>query len=204
MAAMSQVSEISPEGPARIDALESGAPPAAALQRFVRAQQRDYVRALAELQAGRKTTHWIWYVLPQLRGLGRSAMAREYGLEGRDEAAAYVSHSLLGPRLVACVQAMLQHRGHSAAQILGEVDAIKFRSCLTLFAAVAPGEPCFGQALQVFYGGEPDPATLQLLRQAVDGSAGLPQNAVPPAAPCSPTSSSAPTTSSAPSASTGR
>ena len=143
-------------------------PHAAALERFVRAQQHDHARALAELRAGCKTTHWMWYVLPQLRGLGRSPMAREYGLAGRDEAAAYAAHALLGPRLVACVQAMLGHADRSAAEILGEVDALKFHSCLTLFAAVAPGEACFARALQVFYRGEPDARTLQLL----DGSVG--------------------------------
>lgn len=136
---------------------------AAALERFVLAQQRDYVRALAELQLGRKTTHWIWYVLPQLRGLGRSAMAWEYGLDGRGEAMAYAAHPLLGPRLLQCVQALLQHEDRSAAQILGEVDALKLRSCLTLFAEVAPHEACFAQALQRFYGGQADPATLRLL-----------------------------------------
>jgi uncharacterized protein (DUF1810 family) len=133
------------------------------LQRFVQAQEGDYARALAELQAGRKTSHWIWYVLPQLRGLGLSHLSQHYGIAGRAEAAAYAAHPLLGPRLVACVQAMLAQCERSAVQILGEVDAMKFRSCLTLFAEVAPQEPCFREALQRFYGGEPDPATLQLL-----------------------------------------
>lgn len=136
------------------------------LQRFVQAQQRDHAQALAELRAGRKTSHWIWYVLPQLRGLGSSPLSQHYGLAGRDEAAAYAAHPLLGPRLVECVQAMLGHAGLDAAQILGEVDALKFRSCLTLFAEVAPGERCFRDALQRFYGGEPDPATLRLLAGA--------------------------------------
>ena len=135
----------------------------ATLERFVQAQQRDYAQALAELRAGRKTTHWMWYVLPQLRGLGHSAMAWQYGLDGRDEAAAYAAHPLLGPRLLQCVQALLQHDERSAAQILGAVDALKLRSCLTLFAAVAPHQACFAQALQRFYGGEVDAATLRLL-----------------------------------------
>lgn len=138
-------------------------PAADPLQRFVQAQERDYAQALAELRAGRKTSHWIRYVLPQLRGLGHSAMSQQYGLASRDEAAAYAVHPLLGPRLTACVQAMLGHPGLSAAQILGEVDALKFRSCLTLFAEVAPGEPCYRAALERFYGGERDPATLRLL-----------------------------------------
>jgi uncharacterized protein (DUF1810 family) len=133
------------------------------LQRFVQAQERIYPQALAELRAGRKTSHWIWYVLPQLRGLGHSPLSQHYGLAGGDEAAAYAAHPLLGPRLVDCVRAMLDHPELSALQILGEVDALKFHSCLTLFAAVAPDEPCFGQALQRFYGGERDAATLRLL-----------------------------------------
>lgn len=141
-------------------------PGADSLQRFVQAQQGDYAQALAELRAGRKTSHWIWYVLPQLRGLGSSPRSQHYGLAGRDEAAAYAAHPLLGPRLVACVQAMLSHPGLGARQILGEVDALKFRSCLTLFAEVAPDEPCFGQALERFYGGQRDPATLRLLGAA--------------------------------------
>lgn len=136
---------------------------AAALERFVRAQQPDFERALAELRAGCKRTHWMWYVLPQLRGLGHSSMAWQYGLDGREEALAYAAHPLLAHRLVQCVQAVLQHEDRSAAQILGEVDALKFRSCLTLFAEVAPHEPCFAQALRRFYAGQPDPRTLRLL-----------------------------------------
>lgn len=140
------------------------------LQRFVQAQAGDYAQALAELRAGRKTSHWIWYVLPQLRGLGHSPRSQHYGLAGRDEARAYAAHALLGPRLVDCVQAMLAQPTRDAAQILGPVDALKFRSCLTLFAAVAPEQPCYAAALQRFYGGEPDAATLRLL-QAGDDSA---------------------------------
>ncbi len=133
------------------------------LERFVQAQERDYAQALAELRAGHKRSHWIWYVLPQLRGLGRSATAQFYGLEGAGEAAAYAVHPLLGPRLVECVQALLQHADRSAAQMLGEVDAVKLRSCLTLFARVAPHEPVFAQALDAFFAGQQDPATLDLL-----------------------------------------
>ena len=139
------------------------------LQRFVQAQERDYAQALAELRAGRKTSHWIWYVLPQLRGLGQSHLSQHYGLSGRDEAQAYAAHALLGPRLVECVQAMLGHAELGATQILGEVDALKFRSCLTLFAEVASSEPCYQAALQRFYGGERDPATLRLLGVAHRG-----------------------------------
>lgn len=135
----------------------------ASLDRFLVAQAPDHARALEELRLGRKRTHWMWYVLPQLRGLGHSAMAVEYGLRDRAEAAAYAAHPVLGPRLVACVEALLAHRDRSAEQILGPTDAVKFRSCLTLFAEVAPGEPCFPAALARFYDGVPDAATLRLL-----------------------------------------
>lgn len=138
-------------------------PKDASLERFVQAQARDYAQALAELRAGHKRTHWIWYVLPQLRGLGRSSTAQFYGLADRAEARAYAAHPLLGPRLVQCVQALLAHPQRTAQQMLGEVDAMKLRSCLTLFAEVAPQQPEFAQALQVFFEGRPDPATLQLL-----------------------------------------
>ena len=137
--------------------------PPSSLDRFVRAQERDYEQALAELKAGRKRTHWVWYILPQLRDLGRSPMAREYGIDGRAEAAAYLAHPVLGPRLMACVHAILGHADRTAVEILGEVDAMKFRSCLTLFHAVAPGEPCFTKALKVFFQGHPDVETLRLL-----------------------------------------
>ncbi|MFM2059497.1 MAG: hypothetical protein RLY71_3882 [Pseudomonadota bacterium] len=134
------------------------------LERFVQAQERDYAQALAELSAGRKKTHWIWYILPQLRQLGRSHMAREYGIADRSEAASYLRHPVLGPRLLACVTAILSHSDRSAVDILGDVDAMKFRSCLTLFAAVAPNEPVFARALAAFYHGKPDTETLRLLR----------------------------------------
>ncbi|WP_457389034.1 DUF1810 domain-containing protein [Roseateles sp. P5_E1] len=134
------------------------------LDRFVQAQQGRYEQALAELKAGRKTGHWIWFVLPQLRGLGRSAMAHEYGIAGRAEAEAYLAHPVLGARLRDCVQAMLAHEGNSAERILGDVDTMKFKSCLTLFEAVA-GEPdhLFGRTLEKLYNGERDEATLRLL-----------------------------------------
>lgn len=132
------------------------------LDRFVRAQEGSYGQALSELQAGRKRSHWIWFVLPQLRGLGRSQMAHDYGLGGRAEAEAYLAHPVLGARLRECVAAMLTHAGRPPASILGEVDALKFRSCLTLFDAVMPGD-VFAQALDAFYGGERDAATLAML-----------------------------------------
>ena len=134
------------------------------LQRFIAAQEQAYAPALAELRAGRKRTHWVWYIFPQLRGLGFSAMAQAYGMAGLDEARAYLEHPLLGARLVECVQAMLAHTGLPAAGILGEIDAIKFRSCLTLFVA-AGGQPVFHEALQRFFAGVPVAQTLALLQQ---------------------------------------
>jgi uncharacterized protein (DUF1810 family) len=132
------------------------------LERFLSAQQGNYEQALAELRAGRKTSHWIWFVLPQLRGLGRSTMAHEYGIAGRAEARAYLAHPVLGERLRECVRAMLAHADKSATRILGDIDALKFRSCLTLFEAVSE-DPLFDQALQAFYSGKRDAATLALL-----------------------------------------
>lgn len=134
------------------------------LDRFVQAQARQYDDAIAELRAGRKRTHWIWFVLPQLRALGRSGTARLYGLQDLDEAAAYWHHPVLGARLRECVDAMLALEGRSAAEVLGEVDAMKFRSCLTLFLAVAPDDAQLRAALDRYCGGDPDSLTLALLR----------------------------------------
>jgi uncharacterized protein (DUF1810 family) len=141
---------------------------AADLDRFVRAQSTTYVQALAELRAGHKTGHWIWFILPQLRGLGHSPTSEQYGISNREEARAYLAHPELGPRLVECVQAMLNLAGTTAADVLGEVDALKFRSCLTLFEAVADEAQrgLFTRALAQFYAGHGDPATAALLARA--------------------------------------
>ncbi len=132
------------------------------LQRFVDAQAGDYAQALAELRAGHKRSHWIWYVLPQIAGLGRSALSQRYGIGSLAEARAYLAHPLLGARLRECVAALNTHRGQrSAVQVLGGIDATKCRSCLTLFDAAAGGtEPLFTDALDAFFDGERDPATL--------------------------------------------
>jgi uncharacterized protein (DUF1810 family) len=136
------------------------------LRRFVEAQRDhdSYAKALDELRQGRKRSHWVWYVLPQLRGLGRSWTADHYGIAGLAEARAYADDPVLGPRLVECVSAILAHRGTPARDILGSTDAMKFRSCLTLFAVAAPEVPEFAEALDAFFDGEPDPLTLELLR----------------------------------------
>ena len=138
------------------------------LNRFITAQDRAYAAALAELRQGRKRSHWIWYILPQLKGLGWSSMSESYGLSGLAEAHAYLTHPVLGPRLVECVNALLAHAGTPAEAILGSIDALKFRSCLTLFACAAPDDPVFAAALNCFYAGEPDPKTLRLLEAAGD------------------------------------
>lgn len=134
------------------------------LDRFVRAQETDYAQALAELRAGRKDTHWIWYVLPQLRGLGQSSRALFYGLASADEARAYLAHPLLGARLRECVAAMNGLATSDPVAVLGPLDAAKFRSCLTLFLAVAPTDETLVTALRKFYGGEPDERTRSRLR----------------------------------------
>jgi len=133
------------------------------LERFVEAQDRVYEDVRQELAAGRKTTHWMWFVFPQLRGLGRSATAQHYGIASRDEALAYLRHPVLGARLRECVGLALATGGSSAYAIFGTPDDLKFRSSMTLFAAIAPAEPLFSQALEQFFAGEPDPLTTRLL-----------------------------------------
>jgi uncharacterized protein (DUF1810 family) len=135
------------------------------LQRFIAAQHGCYGDALAELAAGRKQSHWMWFILPQLRALGRSTTARHYGIGSLAEARAYAAHPLLGPRLLACVKALEPWVGQRSAQaIMGPVDALKLKSCLTLFELAVPGEPLFGTVLQGFFG-ERDAATLALLQR---------------------------------------
>lgn len=133
------------------------------LSRFVEAQRPTISRAMDELHAGRKTSHWMWYVFPQLKGLGSSETAMHFGISDLDEARAYLAHPSLGSRLVECVQALLKHRHLSALQILGSPDDLKLRSCLTLFNEAQPESALYQQALDRFYGGKPDERTLQLL-----------------------------------------
>ena len=134
------------------------------LQRFVEAQDGVWPRVRGELAAGAKTSHWMWFVFPQLRGLGRSAMALHFGLASGDEARAYWRHPLLGARLKEGSQLVLAVAGRSALQIFGPPDDLKFRSCMTLFEAVTPDEPVFARALEKYFGGERDARTLELLR----------------------------------------
>jgi uncharacterized protein (DUF1810 family) len=135
------------------------------LQRFVDAQEAGgtYRQALAELRAGRKRSHWMWFVFPQVAGLGRSATAQHYAISGLAEARSYLAHPVLGPRLLECARALVDHGGTDPVAVLGGVDAQKLRSSMTLFAAAAPDEPVFGQVLDRYFGGAPDQATTSRL-----------------------------------------
>jgi len=133
------------------------------LSRFVAAQAGAYAAALAELKAGRKTSHWMWFVFPQIAGLGRSETARFFAIAGRGEARAYLAHPALGTRLIEATSAVLGHRGTAAEAIFGPIDAMKFRSSMTLFEAVADDPAPFATALDAFFGGDRDTATLDLL-----------------------------------------
>ncbi|MDN4054500.1 DUF1810 domain-containing protein [Massilia sp. YIM B02763] len=133
------------------------------LERFVTAQQGVYEAALAELQAGRKRSHWMWFIFPQVAGLGRSEMAQRYAIRSSDEAAAYLAHPVLGPRLRTCAQAVLAHGDRAIEDIFDAPDDLKFHSSMTLFADVAPDEAVFQDCLDRFFDGAGDPATLSRL-----------------------------------------
>ena len=133
------------------------------LQRFVVAQHGVHEVALAELRRGRKASHWMWFVFPQIAGLGLSAMSQRYAIGSLDEARAYLAHPVLGPRLVAGVEAVLAVQGRSAHDIFGSPDDRKVQSCLTLFERVDGAPAVFATALDRYYGGERDGATLRLL-----------------------------------------
>ena len=132
------------------------------LDRFVQAQEDAYEAALAELRRGRKTGHWMWFVFPQIAGLGSSAMAQRYAISGLDESRAYLAHPVLGPRLVQCAQALLLLDARDPVAVMGVIDAQKLRSSTTLFSR-AGGDPVFRTVLERFFGGEEDPATLERL-----------------------------------------
>jgi uncharacterized protein (DUF1810 family) len=136
------------------------------LQRFVEAQARNYAEALDELRRGRKTSHWMWYVFPQIAGLGSSPMAQRYAIGSLDEARAYFAHPVLGPRLRDVTTAILGVQARSAHDIFGSPDDMKLRSSLTLFAQAAPDEPLFRRALDKYFAGQPDPKTLEKLGRA--------------------------------------
>jgi uncharacterized protein (DUF1810 family) len=134
------------------------------LERFVTAQAQIYPRVLAELQAGRKQSHWIWFIFPQIAGLSGSYRGQLYAIQSLEEAQEYLAHPVLGARLRECSQAVMAVEGKTAHQIFGSPDDLKFRSCLTLFAQVAPDEPLFADLLDKYFDGEADELTLQKLR----------------------------------------
>ncbi len=135
------------------------------LERFIEAQDRGgaYEQAVDELRRGRKQTHWMWFVFPQLRGLGSSRMAERYGIASVDEARAYLAHPVLGPRLLECAGLLADSKAQSADVIFGPVDAVKLRSSMTLFARADPEAVVFTRVLERFFDGSPDPSTLRLL-----------------------------------------
>ena len=129
------------------------------LERFVRAQEGVYEGVLGELRRGRKTGHWIWFVFPQVAGLGRSATSQQYAIASLAEARAYLEHPVLGSRLRECAALVLALPDRSAVEIFGELDAMKLRTSMTLFHRAAPDEPLFDEVLERFFDGRPDPAT---------------------------------------------
>ena len=133
------------------------------LERFVRAQESDYERALAEIVSGRKRSHWMWYVFPQFAGLGLSSTSQYYAIGSLDEARAYLAHPILGPRLIECAEATLKASGRSAHDIFGSPDDMKLRSSATLFARVSPDGSVFHRVLEKYFGGQPDQRTLDLV-----------------------------------------
>ena len=135
------------------------------LQRFVDAQEQVIDSVLSELRQGRKYGHWIWFVFPQVKGLGHSANSEFYGIASVQEAAAYLQHPVLGPRLVECTELVNAVAGRSAEDIFGDIDAMKFRSSMTLFAKAAPGNQIFADTLNKYFAGESDPLTDAYLRQ---------------------------------------
>ena len=135
------------------------------LQRFVEAQQGLYASVLADLKGGRKRTHWMWFIFPQLEGLGHSATSRHYAIKSLEEAQHYLRHPVLGTRLLECTEAVLAVANRSAAEILGYPDDLKLKSSMTLFATLKDAPAVFAQVLDRYYGGEGDERTLQLLVQ---------------------------------------
>ena len=133
------------------------------LERFLKAQAEDYNRALGELQRGQKQSHWIWYIFPQVSGLGHSPMAQEYAIRSRDEAVAYLKHPVLGPRLQRCCEAVLKHQDRKVQDIMGFPDDLKLRSSMTLFALISSPDSVFHQVLNTFYAGQLDDRTIAFI-----------------------------------------
>ncbi|MDB5156098.1 MAG: calpastatin [Mucilaginibacter sp.] len=136
------------------------------LQRFIDAQEADFTIALAEIKNGRKRSHWMWYIFPQLRGLGSSDNAMYYGIQNIDEAEEYINHPVLGQRLMEICLALLQLKSNNANEIFGSPDDLKLRSSMTLFASLPDAYPVFQSVLEKFFNGEPDDKTLRLIGEA--------------------------------------
>ena len=134
------------------------------IERFVEAQESVWESVVTELSAGKKLTHWSWFIFPQIRGLGESAMSKRFAIKSVQEAAVYWQHPVLGPRLLQCIELVLKHEGRFTPQeILGPIDAVKLRSCLTLFERAVPEDPFFSDALADLYHGERDQHTMKIL-----------------------------------------
>ena len=144
---------------------ETGADDRFDLNRFVQAQEQVYPQALSEIKRGQKRSHWMWFVFPQLDGLGSSSTAKFYAIKSKDEAKAYLNHPLLGRRLVECAEVLLKLQGKSAEEIFGYPDDLKLRSSVTLFASVSEPGSVFSRVLDQYYGSQPDAKTLELLKQ---------------------------------------
>jgi uncharacterized protein (DUF1810 family) len=136
------------------------------LQRFVEAQRDEIDGVRAELTRGRKDSHWMWFILPQLRGLGHSGMANHYGISGRAEGEAYLNHPTLGPRLIECTELVNRIEGRTIEEIFGDIDSMKFRSSMTLFSLVDGDKAVFSEALRKYFNGLQDPVTIERLERA--------------------------------------
>ena len=136
------------------------------LNRFLQAQENIYSTALAELQRGVKETHWMWFIFPQIDGLGISSTAKYYAIKNRAEAEEYLGHPILGSRLLECTSTLLTIRGRTAYQIFGSPDDLKLRSSMTLFSATSPADSLFHQVLSKYYSGQPDPRTIEILQSS--------------------------------------
>ena len=134
------------------------------LDRFLEAQEHKYDKALKEIQNGKKRTHWMWYIFPQLRGLGRSQMAHTYGINGIEEAKNYLAHPILSDRLIKITEALLAHKDKSAHKIFGDIDDMKLQSCMTLFSLISEIDSVFHQVLDCFYDGKMDKYTIALIK----------------------------------------
>jgi len=129
----------------------------------VEAQEESYEEIVQELKNGEKVTHWMWYIFPQIAGVGYSSTAKFFAIQDREEAQAYLDHPILGVRLLECTKIVMAHQGKNAVEIFGAVDATKFRSSMTLFMALPGGDWVFQEAIEKYFGGEPDPKTLDIL-----------------------------------------